>query len=83
MHTELGETDLERKIFLCKELLEMAEILEPGMSLFRAKLLLELLPALMCRTKGKLQNGIIGKHEAQVNEHPFEDIQIVHSIQLK
>lgn len=63
---ELGETDLERKISLSKELLEIAEVLEPGKSLFRAKLLLDLLPALMCQTRAKLQNGIIDKHEAKV-----------------
>lgn len=63
---ELGETDLERKISLCMELLEIAEVLEPGMSLFRGKLLLDLLPALMGQTRGKLQNGIMNKHEAKV-----------------
>lgn len=42
------------------------------MSLFRARLLLDLLPALMWQTKGKLQNGVIGKREAKVMRNKFK-----------
>ncbi|XP_065074954.1 SET domain-containing protein SmydA-8 [Ochlerotatus camptorhynchus] len=41
------ESDLRRKVELCQDLLEVANRLEPGLSLFREKLLVELRDALL------------------------------------
>lgn len=64
--SELGEADLERKIALGKELLDLAEVLEPGTGFFRGKLLLDLVPAMMQRTKRRAESRSISKKEALV-----------------
>lgn len=66
MFIEMGETDLERKISLGKELLAIAELLEPGQSVFRGKLLLDMIPALMQQTKRKVINRLINSQIASV-----------------
>lgn len=51
LFTEIGDTELSRKISLCEELLEVAKILEPGESIFRGKLLVDLQEALFVQTE--------------------------------
>lgn len=63
---DLGDTDLSRKIALCKELLSVAEIIEPGQSLFRGKLLIDLQESLSIQTERKLQEQTISVVTAQV-----------------
>lgn len=63
---EIGDTDLSRKISLCYELLDVAEILEPGSSIFRGKLLIDLQEALHVQTKRQLKAKIISLAEAKV-----------------
>lgn len=63
---ELGDTDLGRKISLCNELLGVAEILEPGNSLFRGRLLIDLQEALSHQTERQLQDKTISAVTAQV-----------------
>ncbi|XP_031638498.1 SET and MYND domain-containing protein DDB_G0273589 [Contarinia nasturtii] len=53
---EIGDTDLDRKISLCRELLEVAEILEPGKSVFRGRLLIDLQEALFVQTERLITN---------------------------
>lgn len=64
---EIGDTDLSRKISLCEELLEIAAILEPGQSIFRGKLLVELQEALAVQLNRRLDNGEISKVVARVS----------------
>lgn len=52
---------------MCNELLELAEILEPGASIFRGKLLIDLQEALRIQTKRKLNDNLIPKVDAQVS----------------
>lgn len=63
---EIGDTDLNRKIDLCNELLGIAEILEPGQSIFRGKLLIDLQESLSHRTERQLNDQTISVVTAQV-----------------
>lgn len=62
----MGETDLERKISLGRELLAMAEVLEPGLGNFRGNVLLGMVPALIQQTKRKAGNRRIKRIEILV-----------------
>lgn len=64
---EIGDTDLSRKISLCRELLEVAKILEPGRSIFRGKLLVDLQEALFVQTERQLSNRDISSVVAHVS----------------
>lgn len=83
---EIGDTDLNRKIDLCNELLEIAEILEPGQGLFRGKLLIDLQEALSYRTERQLNDQTISVVTAQVRHilntfcfaHPLAKLLILH-----
>lgn len=68
-YVEIGDTELHRKISLCIELLEVAEILEPGKSIFRGKLLVDLQEAVLVQTERYLKNGEISKLVARVGFH--------------
>lgn len=57
---------LSRKIELCHELLDVAAVIEPGASLFRGKVLLDLQEAITVQTKRKFNNALITKESAQV-----------------
>lgn len=57
---------MDRKIALSEELLDLAEVLEPGRGFFRGKLLLDLVPALMQRTKRRVESRSIRKQDALV-----------------
>ncbi|XP_063903884.1 SET domain-containing protein SmydA-8 isoform X2 [Zophobas morio] len=48
---ELSDQLVDRKVQLCEELLDVAEILEPGLSRFRGSLLYDLHEALMAKVK--------------------------------
>lgn len=64
---EIGDTELSRKISLCKELLKIAEKLEPGRSIFRGKILLDLQEALCVQTERQLNNRDISAVVAHVS----------------
>lgn len=64
---EIGDTDLNRKISLCRELLDVAKILEPGRSIFRGKLLVDLQEALYVQTERLLSNRDISSVVAHVS----------------
>lgn len=64
--TELTREQLERKVDYCRELLELAETIDPGMSLFRGTLLFELQAALVALAKTLLSNEIVTKDGTQV-----------------
>lgn len=64
---EIGDTDLGRKISLCRELLEVAKILEPGRSIFRGKLIVDLQEALFVQTERQLSNRDISSVVAHVS----------------
>lgn len=64
---EICETDLKRKISLCEELLEVVEVLEPGKSIFRGKLLADLQEAQFMQIEQRIQNGEISKLVARVS----------------
>lgn len=57
---------MSRKIDLCNELLVVAETLEPGGGLFRAKLLIDLQEALSYQTERQLKEQTISVVTAQV-----------------
>lgn len=63
---ELTDLALSRKIELCNELLVIANVFEPGASLFRGKVLLDLQEAITVQTKRKFNNALITKESAQV-----------------
>lgn len=65
MH-ELNDAGLNRKISLCRELLDLADILEPGFNHFRGSLLLDLQGSLAVQAKREFNNGLITKEAAQV-----------------
>lgn len=58
---------LEQKVAYCRELLELADIIDPGLSLFRGTLLFELQAALVALAKMLLSNEVITKDGTQVN----------------
>lgn len=65
--TEIGDTDLSRKISLCNELLKVAQVLEPGESVFRGKLLVDLQEALFVQTERQLSGRDISAVVAKVS----------------
>lgn len=64
---ELNDKCLQRKIDLCNELLEIAEILEPGYSRFRGNLLYDLQAAMVVQAKRDYEIEKITKEAAKVN----------------
>lgn len=64
---EICDTDLSRKISLCNELLEIAEGIEPGASLFRARILLDLQDAQTHQTSRQFADKAISAVVAHVN----------------
>lgn len=63
---EMCETDIKRKISLCEELLKVVRVLEPGKSIFRGKLLVDLQNALFALIDQRVKNGEISKLVALV-----------------
>lgn len=73
---EICETDIKRKISLCKELIQVVKVLEPGKSIFRGKLLVDLQEALFAETERRVKNREMSKlvalvciHFACINKH--------------
>jgi hypothetical protein len=66
--TELPDTLLKRKISLCTELLEIADILDPGATRLRGLLLYDLQAAMAVQAKRDLANDKITKAAAQVSQ---------------
>lgn len=62
----MNDKCLRRKIDLCHELLEIADILEPGYSRFRGNLLYDLQAAMVVQTKRDYDNETITKDAAKV-----------------
>lgn len=71
---------LKRKIDLCHELLEVADILEPGWSRFRGTLLLELQAAMAIHIKREFEADKLTKANAQVSYVII--IVLIHSIHV-
>lgn len=63
---EICETDIKRKISLCQELIQVVRVLEPGKSIFRGKLLVDLQEALFAETERRVSNGEMSKLVARV-----------------
>lgn len=62
----MNDECLQRKIDLCNELLEIAEVLEPGYSRFRGNLLYDLQAAMAVQAKCEYENEKITKNAAKV-----------------
>ena len=67
MFSEITDAGLSRKIELCMELLEIADLFEPGASHFRGKVLLDLQEAITVQTKREYDNDLLTKGGAQVS----------------
>lgn len=65
--SEITDELIERKIQLCRELLEIADILEPGLSRFRGYLLHDLQAAMVVQAKRDYANGKMTKKAFQVS----------------
>lgn len=66
LFAEICETDIKRKISLCQELIQVVRVLEPGKSVFRGKLLVDLQEAMFAETERRISNGEISKLVARV-----------------
>ncbi|KAH0820855.1 hypothetical protein GEV33_001936 [Tenebrio molitor] len=65
---DLSDELLERKIQLCQELLEVADILEPGHSRFRGSLLYDLHEAMMVQVRRGGGEGVEDKAKSCLKE---------------
>ncbi|XP_055373089.1 SET domain-containing protein SmydA-8 [Condylostylus longicornis] len=62
---ELNSAAVKRKIDLCMELLDIADIFDPGLSNFRGLLLLDLQEIMALQTKNEFNEGLITKEDTQ------------------
>lgn len=67
--TDLSYRLLERKIELCRELIGIGDVLEPGWSPFRGYLLFDLQAALVEKIKRDLDKGAIDEEAAKVSTY--------------
>ncbi|XP_050334966.1 SET domain-containing protein SmydA-8 [Bactrocera neohumeralis] len=74
MH-EMNDAAVKRKVELCQELLEVAEILDGGWSIFRGNLLLDLQEALVVQAKREFERGLLTK--ANVQEKLTEAMELL------
>lgn len=65
----MNDAAIKRKIELCQELLEVAEVLDGGWSMFRGNLLLDLQEAMFVQTKREFLNGLLTQSATQVGIH--------------
>lgn len=63
---EISDDLLERKIELCQELLQVADILEPGFSKFRGLLLHDMQAAIVVQAKRRYENGELSREDVEV-----------------
>lgn len=71
----MNDAAIKRKIDLCQELLEVAEVLDSGWSIFRGNLLLDLQEAMFVQTKREYLNGLLTQSATQVKD--FKEIYLV------
>ncbi|CAD7006252.1 unnamed protein product [Ceratitis capitata] len=64
MH-EMNDAAVKRKVELCQELLDIADILDGGFSIFRGNLLLDLQEALVVQAKREFEQGLLTKTNVQ------------------
>lgn len=64
---DIADDLIERKITLCHEMLEVADILCPGSSTFRGSLLYDLQAAMVVQTRRNYEQGKITKQAASVS----------------
>ncbi|XP_063228985.1 SET domain-containing protein SmydA-8 [Bacillus rossius redtenbacheri] len=62
---DLSDEQLDRKLDLCHELLDIADLLRPGLSRLRGTLLYEMQAAMVLRAKRDFEHDRITKSEAQ------------------
>ncbi|XP_075159694.1 SET and MYND domain containing, arthropod-specific, member 2 [Haematobia irritans] len=62
---ETNKAALKRKIELCQELLEIAEVLDGGWSIFRGNLILDLQEAMAIQAKREFLDGLLTKQATQ------------------
>ncbi|XP_036326131.1 SET domain-containing protein SmydA-8-like [Rhagoletis pomonella] len=74
MH-EMTDGAVKRKVELCQELLEVADILDGGWSIFRGNLLLDLQEALVVQAKREFKSGLLTK--ANVQEKLAEAMELL------
>lgn len=77
---EISDDDLERKIELCQELLDVADILEPGLSKFRGLLLYDLQEAMVVQAKRRYENEEMSREDVEVM---FKEFVLIMSAQCK
>lgn len=63
---EMNDAAIKRKIELCQELLEVADVLDGGCSIFRGNLLLDLQEAMVVQAKREYLNGLLTREATQV-----------------
>ncbi|KAK7084472.1 hypothetical protein SK128_012410 [Halocaridina rubra] len=64
-YRDMTREQLERKVKYCRELLELADVIDPGLSLFRGTLLFELQAGLVALARMLLSNDILTKEGTQ------------------
>lgn len=64
----MNDAALKRKIELCQELLEVADVLDGGWSIFRGNLLLDLQEAMFVQTKREFLAGLLTQSATQVKK---------------
>ncbi|XP_013119232.1 SET domain-containing protein SmydA-8 [Stomoxys calcitrans] len=62
---EHNDAALKRKLELCQELLEIAELLDGGWSIFRGNLILDLQEAMVVQAKREFLNGLLTREATQ------------------
>ncbi|XP_023303762.2 SET domain-containing protein SmydA-8 [Lucilia cuprina] len=72
---EMNDAAIKRKIELCQELLEVADVLDGGWSIFRGNLLLDLQEAMFVQTKREFLNGLLT--QAATQEKFLESMQLL------
>lgn len=73
--SEMTDAAVKRKVELCQELLEVAEILDGGWSIFRGNLLLDLQEALVVQAKREFEKDLLTK--ANVQEKLTEAMELL------
>ena len=69
LNLELNNAAVDRKLALVLELLEIAEIFDPGWSVFRGNLLLEYQEIFVVQTMRQFQKQLLTRDAAQVSLH--------------
>lgn len=70
-NNELNNAAVQRKYDLCNELLEIANKFDPGLSLFRGNLLIELQEIMVLKAKRDFEAGLDTKENTKVSIFPY------------